>query len=177
MVYVSLPSVTAPRSGVGSTLAERTTTSVRRATNAHPRRPSASARETGTRNFGDSQPPFVSLVQVLTVLSTVLLVVGAVLVGDAIHVGVVAGTAPVTSPAVVLRFVLGVVFLALGLRFRTPPEEYVTTPSDVESSRTTGDDDPDTGEFDPEVSPLGGDGLERVNAEEADRESDDADRK
>ena len=114
-------------------------------------------------------------VRFLALLSTLLLVVGALLVGEAIHSGVVTGEYAVTSPYVVLRAVVGAVFIALGYRFRTPVDEYVATPSDADrSARTSGDADATsddgasggTGEFDPEVSPLGGDGLEHVETDD-----------
>jgi hypothetical protein len=102
-------------------------------------------------------------------LSTVLLVVGALLVGEALHGGVVQGTYRLTSPYVVLRVILGSIFIALGYRFKTPAEEYVSTPSDRPTRSEQLDDsspDPDqTGEFDPEMSPLGGGGLEHVDGE------------
>jgi hypothetical protein len=121
-------------------------------------------------------------------LSTLLLVVGALLVGEALHGGVVTGEFAVTSPYVVLRVLLGGVFIALGYRLRSPIEEYVEMPSG-EPDRSGGASDdpsdadrsPDTdrspnadqsGEFDPEMSPLGGDGLEHVDADEDDRRGD-----
>lgn len=126
----------------------------------------------GRRNFWDSKLSCVISVRFLAMLSTVLLVVGALLVGEAIHGGVVQGTYDLTSPWVVLRVVLGSIFIALGYRFKTPTEEYVATPSDGpdQSNRTTDQSpDPDqTGDFDPEMSPLGGDGLEHVDGETRD---------
>ncbi|NEU56720.1 hypothetical protein [Halorussus sp. MSC15.2] len=118
-------------------------------------------------------------VRFLAMLSTFLLVVGALLVGEALHGGVVTGEYAVTSPWVVLRVVLGGLFIVLGYRFRTPTEEYVAMPSDEpDRSGGTPDEstDPDrTGEFDPEMSPLGGDGLEHVesDARKSDEPSDD----
>ncbi len=105
-------------------------------------------------------------------LSTVLLVVGALLVGEALHGGVVQGTYGLTSPYVVIRVILGSIFIALGYRFKTPAEEYVSTPSDQPTrSEQVGDSSPDpdqTGEFDSEMSPLGGDGLEHVDGDARD---------
>ncbi len=108
-------------------------------------------------------------------LSTVLLVVGALLVGEALHGGVVQGTYRLTSPYVVLRVILGSIFIALGYRFKTPAEEYVSTPSDQPTRSDREDDSPDpdqTGEFDPEMSPLGGDGLEHVDGDRRDAGDD-----
>lgn len=111
-------------------------------------------------------------VRFLSMLSTVLLVVGALLVGEALHGGVVEGTYALTSPYVVVRVVLGGIFIALGYRFRAPVDEYVTTPSDAaDRSDRRADESPDpdqSGEFDPEMSPLGGDGLEHVDTEDRD---------
>ncbi|UPV99637.1 hypothetical protein M0R88_14075 [Halorussus gelatinilyticus] len=109
-------------------------------------------------------------VRLLAMLSTVLLVVGALLVGEALHGGVVTGEFAVTSPYVVLRIILGGIFIALGYRLRSPVEEYVDMPSG-EPNRSGRDDeqspDPDqSGEFDPEMSPLGGGGLDHVDADE-----------
>lgn len=111
-------------------------------------------------------------------LSTVLLVVGALLVGEAIHGGVVTGARPLGSPWVVLRAAVGLAFVALGYRFRTPVEEYVAAPSGgPDRSERKSDESPrsaeespdaaDVGEFDADVSPLGEDGLEHVDAEES----------
>lgn len=117
----------------------------------------------------------MSSARLSALLSTVLLVVGALLVGEALHGGVVTGARPLGSPWVVLRAAVGVVFVALGYRFRTPVEEYVAAPSGGpdrpergpdEESRSTEEspDAADTGEFDADVSPLGEDGLEHVDA-------------
>ncbi|UPV73589.1 hypothetical protein M0R89_13700 [Halorussus limi] len=108
----------------------------------------------------------------LAMLSTLLLVVGALLVGEALHGGVVTGEYAVTSPYVVLRVVLGGVFIALGYRFQSPVESYVEMPSgepDRSRESSEGSPDPDgSGEFDPEMSPLGGDGLDHVDADDRD---------
>ena len=107
-------------------------------------------------------------------LSTVLLVVGALLVGEAIHGGIVQDTYALTSPYVVLRVVVGSIFIALGYRFKTPTEDYVATPSEKPSrSEEATDESPDpdqTGDFDPEMSPLGDDGLEHVDTDDETRE-------
>lgn len=115
--------------------------------------------------------------RLLALLSTVLLVVGALLVGEAIHGGVVTGTHPVTSPWVVLRLVVGAVFIALGYRFQTPADACTVTPS-AEPTRSdqqradagTGDastgDAGEASEFDSDLSPLGNDGLEHVETDD-----------
>ena len=116
-------------------------------------------------------------------VSTILLVVGALLVGEALHGGVVTREFAVTSPYVVLRILLGGVFIALGYRLRSPVEEYVEMPSgepsrsgDATAESPDADESPSadrSGEFDPELSPLGGDGLEHVDADEDDGRRDD----
>ncbi len=113
-------------------------------------------------------------------VSTTLLVVGALLVGEALHGGVVTGQAPLTSPYVVVRVVLGGLFIALGYRFRTPVEDYVDVPSgDPNRSGESEEPSPDpdqSGDFDPEMSPLGGDGLEHVETDDGDTRDARADR-
>ena len=109
-------------------------------------------------------------------VSTTLLVVGALLVGEALHGGVVTGQAPLTSPYVVVRVVLGGIFIALGYRFQTPVEDYVDVPSgEPNRSRESEESSPDpdqSGDFDPEMSPLGGDGLEHVETDDRDAHTD-----
>lgn len=110
-------------------------------------------------------------VRFLALLSTLLLVVGALLVGDAIHGSVVTGTYDVTSPAAVLRAVVGIVFLALGARYQKSTEEYVAMPSgDPERQAESADPDDEPGEFDADLSPLGEDGLEHADADDDRRE-------
>lgn len=106
-------------------------------------------------------------------LSTLLLVVGALLVGDALNGSVVTGTYGVTTPAFVLRVLVGAVAIVLGYRLRTPVEDYVATPSDDPETA-----DPETGEgteFDPELSPVGADveDADPLGEREAESASDD----
>lgn len=107
-------------------------------------------------------------------VSTLLLVVGALLVGEAIHAGVVTGEYAVSSPYVVLRAVLGSVAIALGYRLQSPVEEYVAMPSDEpDPSEASNDQSPaaeQSGEFDAAVSPLGDDGLEHVDTDDRDEQ-------
>ncbi|QLG26441.1 hypothetical protein HUG10_02305 [Halorarum halophilum] len=125
-------------------------------------------------------------------LSTVLLVVGALAVGQALHLAVVTGQVSITSPAFVLTFVVGLVLVALGYRARRPVAEQYDLTSDERGDHTderpgSSDDGPtDTSahgpdretEFDPSMSPLGdsapGD-AERGRSEggSADRREDD----
>ncbi len=98
-------------------------------------------------------------IRLLGTLSSVLLLVGALLVGEALHVGIVQGAAPLTSPPVVLPLVLGSVLLVLGYRTRAPVAEAYDLTSDEDEPQTRDTDapradDPEA-EYDPELSPLG----------------------
>jgi hypothetical protein len=101
-------------------------------------------------------------------LSTLLLVIGAFVFGQALHGGVVTGAQPLASTWVVGRLVLGTVLMAVGARFRVPTEEYVSMPSGDPDQTTDPADE--TGEFDSELSPLGDDDLEHVDADDDRRE-------
>ena len=104
-------------------------------------------------------------VRYLALLSTLFLVTGALLVGDALHGSVVTNQYPVTSPAALVRAVVGLVFIAVGYRFQTPASEYASVPSE-ESPRTDGQDDATEGDFDPEMSPLSDDEFENLDPDE-----------
>ena len=102
-------------------------------------------------------------------VSTVLLLVGALLVGDALHVTFVENTASVTSVRFIGPTVIGTIILLLGYRARAPvAEAYDLTRNDEESDRDPGTvnraDDPES-EFDPEMSPIG-------DADPSDRDRD-----
>lgn len=102
-------------------------------------------------------------------LSTLLLVTGALLVGQSLHGSVVTGEYAVTSPWAVLRAAAGLAFIALGYRFKTPPSEYASLPSDESGGgERSGDDASESGDFDPELSPLSDEQFE--NLESADDE-------
>lgn len=127
-------------------------------------------------------------------LSTVLLVVGALAVGQALHLTVVTGQVSYTSPAFVLQFGIGLVLIALGYRARRPVAERYELTSDErggetdERSRSSGDRATNTSthgtgedaEFDPNMSPLGdsapGD-AERRRVERGDDHRGDDDRR
>ncbi len=94
-----------------------------------------------------------STTQLKALSSTVLLVVGALIVGDALNGAVVAGRYPLTSPAAIGRLLAGSLFIYLGYRFKTPLEEYIATPTETEREEV---EEPE-GEFDPELSPIGND--------------------
>ncbi|PSQ46060.1 hypothetical protein BRD15_10185 [Halobacteriales archaeon SW_6_65_15] len=104
-------------------------------------------------------------------LSTLLLVLGALIFGQAIHGGVVTGRYPVVSTWVVGRLVGGTVLMAVGARFQVPTEEYVSMPSgDPDRSDGTTDPTEESAEFDSELSPLGDDDLEHLDADDDRRE-------
>lgn len=119
--------------------------------------------------------------RLLGLISTVLLVVGALLVGQALHVSLVEGSVPVTSTRVLILVALGSVLVVLGYAARRPVAESYGLTSDAEDQP---DPDPDrpsvasekdgrpTAEseasFDPELSPLG-------DAAPGDARGDDAD--
>lgn len=96
-------------------------------------------------------------------LSTLFLVTGALLLGDALHGSVVTGQYPVTSPAAVVRAVAGLVSIAIGYHFQTPVDEYSSVPS-TEPEETSSDGA--SGEFDSELSPLSDEQLENMDADE-----------
>ena len=109
--------------------------------------------------------------RLLGLASTVLFVVGALSVGQALHVTVVTGQVGYTSPAFVIQFVLGVVLIALGYRARrSVAEAYDLTSEEADESGrrdsrspdssggNTADSRPvtdDDAAFDPSMSPLG----------------------
>lgn len=94
--------------------------------------------------------------------STLFLVTGALLVGDALHGSVVTAQYPVTSPAAILRAVAGVVAIALGYRLQTPASEYASMPSDESIEQTNEEGD----EFDAEMSPLSDEEFEDLEADD-----------
>lgn len=95
-------------------------------------------------------------------LSTFFLVTGALLVGDALHGSVVTAQYSVTSPAAIVRAVVGVVAIALGYRLQTPASEYAAMPSDEPVKQT----DEENGEFDAEMSPLSDEQFEDLEADD-----------
>ena len=104
-------------------------------------------------------------------VSTLLLVTGAMLLGQSLHGSVVTGEYAVTSPWAVLRAAAGLVFIALGYRFRTPASEYASLPSDDSGGGEPAEDggsERGEGDFDPELSPLSDEQFE--NLESADDE-------
>jgi hypothetical protein len=102
----------------------------------------------------------------LAFVSSLCLLLGALLVGSALHGGVVTNQYAITSPAAVFRLGFGVVLIGIGYRFRVPPDERASLSRGVEQSRA---DTNENGTFDPEDSPLDEVSMERL----AERERDD----
>lgn len=104
-------------------------------------------------------------IRLLRLASTVLLVVGALAFGEALHRTVVSGEMPVTSPLMLAYFVLGTVFIVLGYRARRPVGRRYALGSDEtrEPERNGGGERTERGSdrggegagFDPAMSPLG----------------------
>ncbi|WP_313690930.1 hypothetical protein [Halorarum halobium] len=99
-------------------------------------------------------------------VSTALLVVGALAVGQALHLTVVTGEVSYTSPAFVILSLLGLVLIVLGYRARRPVAEAWDLTSDEGDGGTDGSGGGSSGEsstasvtdeaeFDPSMSPLG----------------------
>lgn len=95
-------------------------------------------------------------------ISSIALLAGALLVGDALHGSVVTGAYGVLSPASVFRFVGGGVLLFVGTRFQLSPEDA----EEMFRDNPEGVEDAD-GEFDPELSPIG-DPSEPLASDDAD---------
>lgn len=91
----------------------------------------------------------------LSWLSSLALVLGALLVGDAINGAVVTNQYPITAPAAVLRVLFGAVLIWLGARVRTAPEYVPSEDTDGESTSNAPESGTETHDFDPELSPLG----------------------
>ncbi|MFB6221637.1 MAG: hypothetical protein ABEH90_09375 [Halolamina sp.] len=97
-------------------------------------------------------------------LSTVTLVVGALLIGDAIHGVVTVGAYGFTSPAAVVRVVAGIALVAVGARLRTPADQYVSSVSEEPE-----EGGPPESEFEPSLSPVG-ESMEGAEREDSTRE-------
>jgi hypothetical protein len=126
--------------------------------------------------------------RLLGLLSTVLLVVGALLVGQALHVSLVEGSVPVTSTRVLILVVLGSVLVALGYAARGPVAESYGLTSDADDradpdrpgapsdgdGRRSADGTPSEGEasFDPDLSPLGDSAPGDARSGDADPDAD-----
>lgn len=102
----------------------------------------------------------------LGLVSTVLLVVGALAVGEALHRSVVTGEASLASPLILVYLGVGVVAILVGYRVRRPvgeryalgsddDREGTGTPDTTDTGRETDTPESGDGEFDPSMSPLG----------------------
>lgn len=92
-----------------------------------------------------------------------LLIVGAVLVGEVLHVTVVRGETPISDLSVLLRAAIGVVLVLVGARLDVHPREYLPLPSDRADER--GESGGENG-FDGELSPLDDDAFDSIEARE-----------
>jgi hypothetical protein len=102
----------------------------------------------------------------LGVISTAMLVVGALSIGQALHLSVVTGELGLTATPVVVYGVAGVVAIAIGYRARKPVAESYALTSDARergeherrdrsSPVGEGEQDDSDAAFDPAMSPLG----------------------
>lgn len=94
--------------------------------------------------------------------STVTLLMGALLVGDFLHGGLVTGAFGLTSVAATVRLLPGLVLLWVGLRLRVTKEQAERYAE--ERVGTAGEDEGEG--FDAEVSPVG-ESLDEVPEAEA----------
>lgn len=113
------------------------------------------------------------------VLATGFWVAGALLIGQAIHRSVVTGELAVTAPGTVIPAVFGALLLLIGRRLDVHPSEYLEYVGDESEGRAAGEADAgdgrsDAAEFDPELSPLGEEGVAAL--EERERREDDRNR-
>lgn len=99
------------------------------------------------------------------ILNSLFVVLGALLIGDALHRGVVTGELPATSTAVLAEAGAGVVLALVGYRLRLDREEIPARPR-VESREE------DEEEWDEELSPLAGADLEGDEGDAGGREDD-----
>lgn len=78
--------------------------------------------------------------------NTVLVVSGALLIGQVLHVTVVTNQAPLTASLQLTKLAVGAVFVGVGWLIGVPPDEQVPE-GEVDADADT--------EFDPEMSPVG----------------------
>ncbi|SHG97839.1 hypothetical protein [Halobaculum gomorrense] len=104
--------------------------------------------------------------RLLGVVSTSMLVVGALSIGQALHRSVVTGELGVTATPVVVYGVAGIIAIAIGYRARKPVAEEFALTSDARErgeherrdrspSGGDGDSPSDDEAFNPAMSPLG----------------------
>lgn len=103
-------------------------------------------------------------------VSSLCLLFGALLIGDALHGSIVTGQYAITSPAAVFRLLVGIVALGIGYRLRVPPEDRMSVSWTTDRRREdTGEDE----EFDIEESPFDEESMERLAEREKERERED----
>lgn len=91
-------------------------------------------------------------------VSSFCLLLGALLVGSALHGAVVTSQYAITSPAAVFRLLIGVIAIWIGYRLRIPLEDRISGSQTNHTSAETGDDET----FDLEESPLDEASMERL---------------
>jgi hypothetical protein len=99
--------------------------------------------------------------------SSLCLLVGALLVGDALHGAVVTGQYAITSPAAVFRLLVGVGAIWVGSRLRVPLEDQLSGSSPTDQTGTDTDEDE---AFDLADSPFDETSMERLAERERERE-------
>lgn len=95
-----------------------------------------------------------------------LLIVGAILVGETLHVTVVQGAAPISDPDVLFRGAIGIALVLVGYRIDVHPREYLSLSSERDGS---GDEAAANG-FDEAISPLDDESFDSIEAREGDPE-------
>ncbi len=105
--------------------------------------------------------------QFLSMVSTVTLVCGALLVGDAVHGAIVVGSYGVTSPAAAFRVLPGVVLIYVGYTLRENHELFI---SSYFAGRDAAAKPEGNEEFDERMSPLSGDSLKNLERKEQERD-------
>ncbi|WP_254546951.1 hypothetical protein [Halomarina pelagica] len=105
----------------------------------------------------------------LAFASSLCLLLGALLVGDALHGAVVTAEYAITSPAAVFRLLFGVAGIALGRRWRVSPEDRLGGSRNTDRTEAETGEREATGTFDPERSPLDEASVRRLAERERDR--------
>jgi hypothetical protein len=99
-------------------------------------------------------------------IGTMMVIVGAFVVGNAIHQTVVEGAYGVTSPPAVIGGLVGLVLIVVGQRLHRPPTAYI----DVQPEGSDGGEDGEPSEAKkgnaPEMSPLSDEDLENIEADD-----------
>jgi hypothetical protein len=109
--------------------------------------------------------------QFLSMASTTTLVIGALLVGDAIHGSVVVGIYGVTSPAFVLRLLPGLAFIWVGYTLREHHEMFLESYFAGREAAARPDDSGE--EFDQRMSPLSDESVANLESRERERDKNE----